>query len=78
MSSNTVLSMKGITKIFPGVTALNNVNFDLKKGEVHALVGENGAGKSTLMKVLGGVYIPNEGKIEINGAPVNIITRGMP
>lgn len=72
MSSNTVLSMKGITKIFPGVTALNNVNFDLKKGEVHALVGENGAGKSTLMKVLGGVYIPNEGEIEINGAPANI------
>lgn len=72
MSSKTVLSMKGITKIFPGVTALNSVNFNLNKGEVHALVGENGAGKSTLMKVLGGVYIPNEGEIEINGAPANI------
>ncbi len=72
MSSDIVLSMKGITKIFPGVTALSKVNFNLKKGEVHALVGENGAGKSTLMKVLGGVYMPNEGEIEINGEPANI------
>ncbi|NLJ40477.1 MAG: sugar ABC transporter ATP-binding protein [Clostridiales bacterium] len=68
-----ILSMKGITKIFPGVTALNKVDFDLKAGEVHGLVGENGAGKSTLMKVLGGVYMPNEGTIELNGKPANIM-----
>jgi putative multiple sugar transport system ATP-binding protein len=52
----TVLEMRGITKVFPGVKALNNVHLDVRKGEIHALVGENGAGKSTLMKVLSGVY----------------------
>jgi len=51
-----ILEMKGITKEFPGVKALDNVNFRVEKGEIHALVGENGAGKSTLMKVLSGVY----------------------
>lgn len=54
--SEYILEMKGITKEFPGVKALDNVNFKVKKGEVHALCGENGAGKSTLMKVLSGVY----------------------
>jgi len=53
---NILLEMKGITKVFPGVKALNNVNLIVKKGEIHALVGENGAGKSTLMKILSGVY----------------------
>ena len=48
--------MRGITKEFPGVRALDNVNFKVKRGEIHCLVGENGAGKSTLMKVLSGVY----------------------
>ena len=65
--SDMILSMKGITKKFPGVVALDHVDFQLRRGEMHALVGENGAGKSTLMKVLGGVYLPNEGTIEING-----------
>ena len=51
-----ILEMRGITKTFPGVRALDNVNFKVKRGEIHCLVGENGAGKSTLMKVLSGVY----------------------
>src|ERR671920_2377565 len=53
---NAILEMQGITKTFPGVKALDNVNITVKAGEIHALVGENGAGKSTLMKVLSGVY----------------------
>ena len=65
--SDIILKMRGITKRFPGVVALDNVDFELRRGEMHALIGENGAGKSTLMKVLGGVYTPNEGRIEING-----------
>ena len=54
--SEYILQMENITKEFPGVTALSNVNFKVKKGEIHALVGENGAGKSTLMNVLSGIY----------------------
>ncbi len=54
--SETILEMRNITKTFPGVKALDNVNFSVKQGEIHALVGENGAGKSTLMKVLSGVH----------------------
>ncbi|MBB3238516.1 multiple monosaccharide ABC transporter ATP-binding protein [Phyllobacterium endophyticum] len=65
----TILEMRNITKIFPGVKALNNVNLNVRKGEIHALVGENGAGKSTLMKVLSGVYPHGsyEGEIFYNG-----------
>ena len=70
----TVLSMEGNTKQFPGVLALDHVDFDLRQGEIHALVGENGAGKSTLMKVLGGVYQPDGGTIRINGETVHIAT----
>ena len=67
-----LLEMKGICKRFPGVLALNNVSVTVKAGEVHALLGENGAGKSTLIKVLGGIYIAEEGEIYIEGKKVEI------
>jgi ABC-type sugar transport system ATPase subunit len=60
---DTILEVKNISKFFPGVKALDGVDFKLKKGSVHALVGENGAGKTTLMMILGGVYKQDEGEI---------------
>ena len=66
----TVLELHGITKIFPGVKALDHVEFDLKKGEIHALMGENGAGKSTFIKVIMGVHQAEEGQMILNGKPV--------
>jgi ABC-type sugar transport system ATPase subunit len=72
--NNNILEMKNIRKVFPGVVALDNVSFSLQKGEFHAICGENGAGKSTLMKILGGVYKPDEGEIFINGESIRIMT----
>ena len=66
-----VLELKGITKIFPGVKALDQVQFELKRGEVHALMGENGAGKSTFIKVITGVYHAEEGEMYLYGKKVN-------
>lgn len=67
-----ILEMKNITKTFPGVVALNDVSLQVKRGEIHALVGENGAGKSTLMKVLNGVHQADSGEILIDGQAVKI------
>lgn len=69
-----MLEMTGIEKRFPGVHALKNCHFDLKKGEIHALIGENGAGKSTLMKILTGVYGKDGGTILYNGEEINVTT----
>ena len=73
-----ILEMRNITKEFPGVKALDNVSFSVKRGEIHALCGENGAGKSTLMKVLSGVYPSRtySGDIVINGKVVAFVSEG--
>jgi len=68
--SDYILELKNITKIFPGVKALDNVQFNLKPGEIHALMGENGAGKSTFIKIITGVHMPEEGEIFVNGEKV--------
>ena len=70
--SEYILELNGITKTFPGVRALDKVNFKLKAGEIHALMGENGAGKSTFIKVITGVHTPDEGEILLDGKPVVI------
>jgi ribose transport system ATP-binding protein len=72
MMSELLFKMENIKKSFPGVLALDNISLDLKKGEVHALVGENGAGKSTLMKVLSGIYQPDTGTLYYKGKKVVI------
>jgi len=69
-ASPVVLELHGITKQFPGVLANDHIDLDLRRGEVHALLGENGAGKSTLMNILYGLYKPDEGEIVLNGKPV--------
>lgn len=69
---NYIVEMDNITRTFPGIVACDNITLKIKKGEIHALLGENGAGKSTLMSVLFGMYQPNEGTIKINGNEVKI------
>src|SRR5262245_49725517 len=67
-----ILKMTGISKRFPGVVALDDVDLEVGAGEIVALAGENGAGKSTLMKILGGIYQPDGGSLLIDGSPVVI------
>ena len=66
-ADGALLSVSGLSKSFPGVRALHNVDFDLKPGEVHCLIGENGAGKSTLVKIIAGVQAPDDGDMQVNG-----------
>jgi ABC-type sugar transport system ATPase subunit len=73
-SKTNLLQLNKITKIFPGVIAVDEVDFDMNRGEIHALVGENGAGKSTLIKILGGVYQPDGGKVIFDGEEVFFAT----
>ena len=75
MADELRIRMQGIDKAFPGVQALKDGQFELRPGEVHALVGENGAGKSTLMKVLTGVYQRDAGTIEVQGQQVEVHRR---
>jgi len=72
MDKKNVLEVKNISKSFPGVKALDDVDFDLRKGEIHALCGENGAGKSTLIKILCGVYRKDSGSILMDGKEIVI------
>jgi ribose transport system ATP-binding protein len=72
--SSTVLELKNISKRFRSIQALSNVDFDLREGETHALVGENGAGKSTLMRILAGIYVDYEGEFRLNGSKVHFHT----
>ncbi len=71
---DNLIEMRGIAKAFPGVKALDDVHFELRAGEVHALLGENGAGKSTLMKILSGIYARDAGTFLVNGRPVEHLT----
>ncbi len=68
--NSLILELKGVSKSFPGIKALDRVNFKIRAGEVHALIGENGAGKSTLVKILTGIYQPDEGEIVLNGKKI--------
>lgn len=67
-----ILKLDSISKTFPGVTALDNIQFEMFPGEVHALLGENGAGKSTLIKIMTGIYQPDSGEILLDGLPIKI------
>ena len=70
--SDNIIELHGIVKRFPGVLANDNIDLEIRKGEIHTLLGENGAGKSTLMNILYGLYHPDEGEIWIKGEEVHL------
>ena len=74
MQHTELLTLRNITKTFPGVTALSNVDLVLKSGQIHCLAGDNGSGKSTLVKIASGVYTPDSGYIRINGREYTRLT----
>lgn len=76
MSETPILELKNISKNFRTIQALDHVDFDLREGEVHALVGENGAGKSTLMRILAGIYTDYEGTYTLDGKEIHLHTPG--
>ncbi|HHF08588.1 MAG TPA: ATP-binding cassette domain-containing protein, partial [Kosmotoga arenicorallina] len=69
-----ILKTKGIAKEFSGVRVLNNINIEIKSGEIFGIIGENGAGKSTFVKILTGIYTPTEGRIYFNGKEIQLET----
>src|ERR1700760_1074402 len=75
-SGQAALTLRKVSKSFPGVRALDDVSFDVRPGEVHALLGENGAGKSTLIKIVSGVYPPDVGDLEVDGKAVRFASPG--
>src|SRR5205809_6795120 len=74
IGTGPLVSMRDVTKQFPGVVALDHVSFELMSGEIHALLGENGAGKSTLIKIISGVYPPTSGEVYIRGTLMHSFT----
>ena len=84
VSPENIIDLRGISKQFPGVLANDNIDFDVRKGEIHCLLGENGAGKTTLMKILYGMYHADEGEIWVKGeklkmkSPLEAIHHGHP
>ena len=74
MSADPIIRLEGVTKLYGGIAALQNADFELLRGEIHALVGENGAGKSTLCKLIAGVIMPSEGRMFIDGQVANLTT----
>ena len=72
--TNNLLEIRHVIKRFPGVVALKDISFNVRRGEIHALVGENGAGKSTLMKVLSGAYVPEEGSFVFDNVEYKSLT----
>ena len=71
MASDIILELVGVTKYFPGVIALSQVDLQIRRGEIHGLVGENGAGKSTLIGILNGVHRPDDGQLKVNDSPAH-------
>jgi erythritol transport system ATP-binding protein len=75
VDSEVIIETRGLSRVYPGVVALDNVNYRVYRNKVNVLIGENGAGKSTMMKMLAGVETPSSGQIILDGAPVSLARR---